>query len=290
MKKVLVTGGDGFVGGSLVTRLLSVGADVTVLRRGTRNGGHRAAPPGVGICTLEELEAEKTFEFDSVFHLATHYVFEHSHEDCSSLVASNVELIMRVGDLAMRSVQSVSLVNISTFMQHHEGRPYQPTCLYAATKQAAEVILQYFSLVPNLTVKTLVFPHIYGEHDQRSKLLNLLIRCAETSTAMELSSGEQVMDLVHIDDAVEALMNVALLPSGRWSISSGREIRVRELVSLIERHSGKTLNVTYNANKDRAMDQYHLWHSAEPLPGWTPRVELEKWLAKIFPLTKGERQ
>lgn len=290
MKRVLVTGGEGFVGNSLVARLISNGADVTVLRRSAREVEHRPSPPGPHICTLEQLEAEETFEFDSVFHLATHYVFEHSHEDCSSLVASNVELIMRVGDLAMRSVQSVSLVNVSTFMQHHEGLPYQPTCLYAATKQAAEVILQYFSLAPNMTVKTLVFPHIYGENDQRPKLLNLLIRCAKTSTEMELASGQQVMDLVHVDDAVEALMYVALRPSGRWSISSGQVIKIRDLVSLIERHSGKTLNVRYNANKDRALDQYHLWHSAEPLPGWAPKVELENWLAQVFPLTKGENQ
>jgi nucleoside-diphosphate-sugar epimerase len=87
--------------------------------------------------------------------------------------------------------------------------------------------------------------------------------------------------MVHISDITKALEMVLLDkgPAGRWQITSGKAIRVVEIVEYIKSISGNALNVQFDESLDRAMDCYELWSNAPTLPNWTASKELLNWLS-----------
>src|SRR6266849_2891380 len=93
----------------------------------------------------------------------------------------------------------------------------------------------------------LMLSDTFGPGDSRPKLLNLMRSAASTGKLLEMSPGEQLVDLVYIDDVIEAFKLAAdrMLPDGmaarheHYSVCSGTPIRVRALVPLV----GKSLGV-----------------------------------------------
>ena len=285
MSKTLVTGALGFVGGELVRSLMSDARNVSLLVREGRQGAARTKFPNVSeILTLRELiEEPNRRTFETIFHLATVYVYDNSIRDVSNLVDGNITLPATLADVAVRWGNPVSFVNVSTFMQHFEGHEYRPTCLYAATKKAAEDVLAYYGNAhSDFTVGHLVFPHVYGEGDTRMKLLNLLINASKSKLNLQLGSGKQLLDLVHVSDAVSALRSLEHLGTGRWSIGGGEHYSTRELADLFSEISGSKLDISFDPMKDRQFDTFKTWDTAPRLPNWAPSVDLKTWISDRF--------
>ena len=283
MSNALVTGALGFVGGQLAHSLIAEGRDVTLLVREEKLAEARTKFSGANeIISLQDLvDSPLDRIFDTIFHLATVYIYDHSVEDIPDLIAGNITLPATLADIASRWGSKVSFVNVSTFMQHFQGSEYSPTCLYAATKKSIEDILAYYTqAVEGFNTSHLVFPHIYGEADTRTKVLNLLINATKTHTALHLASGKQLLDLVHVSDAVTALKIAETLGTGRWSIGSDKYFSIRELTELVREISEVELDINFDERKDRTFDTFKIWNTAEPLPGWTRKIDLQHWVAQ----------
>lgn len=285
MKRTLITGALGFVGGELTRTLINDGRYVTVL---VRDGKQQEARIKFGdiidVITLEELvDAPQKATFETIFHLATVYVYENTIQDIPRIIEANITLPTTLADIVARNGTQVSFVNISTFMQHFEGSEYSPTCLYAATKKSIEDILVFYTnTFENFQAVDVVFPHIYGENDTRLKLVNLLVNASKSQSVLHLASGRQVLDLVHVKDAVTALKIAENLGKGRWSIGSSRIYSVREITELIQEISGVQLEINFDIRKDRNFDTFEVWETARRLPGWTQQIELPQWLIEQF--------
>lgn len=283
MSKALLTGALGFVGGQLARSLIAENRDVTLLvREGKQTEARREFPGAKEIVTLQDLvESPRERIFDTIFHLATVYIYENKVEDIPNLIDGNIALPATLADIAARWGSEVSFVNVSTFMQHFQGSEYSPTCLYAATKKSIEDILAYYTqTVKGFSTSHLVFPHIYGEGDTRIKVLNLLINATKSHSALHLASGRQLLDLVHVSDAVTALRLAETLGTGRWSIGSDKCFSIRELTELMSEISGVRLDINFDEGKDRKFDTFEIWNTAEPLPGWTRKIDLQQWVTQ----------
>lgn len=279
MDRILVTGGLGYVGGHLLRRLENGSSKVSLL---VRQGELDHALKGkFQLLTIDELELNaKEKQFNIVINLAGKYSFDHQTVGVNELLSSNVVLPIRVAAAVSRSGTRVRWVQASTFMQHFNGLDRKPSCFYASTKQTIEDLLGYFEN-DSFHVTSLVFPHIFGEDDKREKLINLFLRFAKTGNMIQLSSGSQAMDLVHVEDIVNALEMVIKTDglAGRWQISSGKLIRVAEIAEFVNLNSQNGIRFQFDPTRDRPFDCYELWINAPALPNWRPEKELFTWLA-----------
>ena len=287
----LVTGGTGFIGASLVRRLVSDGWETHVIVRpdsdlSVLSGIGQAIRVHVHDGSTEGLIAiVKAASPRVVFHLASLFLAQHAPQDVERLIHSN--LLFSTQLLEAMSVNSVRyLINTGTSWQHYENRDYSPVCLYAATKQAFEAVLTYYVEVSGLSAITLKLCDTYGPDDPRVKLFTLLRKTARTRELLLMSPGEQLIDLVYIDDVLDAylLATERLLQdkvSGHeiYAVTSGQPVKLRDLVAGYSQIIGQPLLIEWGARPYRPREVMLPWNKGEIVPGWEPKVALAAGIA-----------
>jgi nucleoside-diphosphate-sugar epimerase len=299
VRRALVTGVTGFVGAHLARALLADGIEV-----------HAVVRPGANLHRIPDLVDRVVLHDDEgtaaaldravvagapevTFHLATRFVGEHGPNEVGPLVVDNVAFPARLAD-ALARAGAAHLVNVGTAWQHVGGAEYRPKNLYAATKQAFEDVLAHYQERGTLRTVTVNLYDTYGPLDHRPKLLALLRRAVETGQTLELSSGGQLLDLVHVDDVVGALRLAAdrcrdgtVAPGSRFSASSGEARTVRDVVAVFDRVAGRPVPVHWGARPDRPGEMLEHWDAGPPVPGWSPGIDLERGLADLLAERQG---
>jgi nucleoside-diphosphate-sugar epimerase len=292
--RVLLTGGNGYIGSNLVRRLLIEGFEVHVIVRPKSNltllkaelcsiTVHRYDEAGNTL--VEVMEKVKP---EIVFHLGSLFLPDHSAGDVKALIDSNILFSTQLID-AMSVVGIGCLVNTGTSWQSFENEIYNPVNLYAATKQAFEDILRYYTEAKDLRVITLRLFDTYGANDPRPKLVNLLKQTFETGHVLEMSPGEQLIDLVYIEDVVECfivagrrLIQAKESLAEVYAVSSLAPISLRELVAVFSEVAGKPLNVNWGVKSYRSREVMLPWASGCTLPEWGPKTPLTKGLRRCL--------
>jgi nucleoside-diphosphate-sugar epimerase len=291
-RRALLTGASGFVGGALTRRLLADGWEVhLVLREGSSTDRLPSQGPRLHLHrhngdTLQLIEVMRVAAPEVVFHLASLFLATHKPEDVERLIHSNLLFSTQLAE-AMAACGVRRLVNTGSSWQHYEDQDYNPVCLYAATKQAFNALLRYFVECHGLRVVTLKLFDTYGIGDPRPKVLNLLKRVALERTSLDMSPGDQLLDLVYIDDAVEAfIMAYEQLADGRqqsamedYGVSSGKPMRLRDIGALYAKVCGKPLAIDWGRRPYRDREVMVPWRSYCGVPGWQPKMDLAEGLA-----------
>jgi nucleoside-diphosphate-sugar epimerase len=286
-RKTLVTGATGFVGSNLVRGLITDGWGVAVLVR--ESSDLDAISDLIQLIEIYRFDGKidtmvaifSEYRPDVVFHVASLFLANHHTDQIESLVESNILFgVQLVEGMAETGVKC--LVNTSTSWEYYDNGKYNPVNLYAATKRAFLDVLEYYIEAKNVRAITLRLCDTYGPNDQRPKLLNLLKRIAGTDEVIALSPGWQKIDMVHIDDVINGyilsahrLLNSEVIGHEIYKLSSDNPISIRELVGLLERRIGKSINVEWGARTYRDREVMEPWEGGESLPGFETVVSLE---------------
>lgn len=264
-KKCLITGATGFIGSNLMKKLLTLNWDITIICRSSSslknidsciNQIKIFKYDGKNISCLIKLFEKENFEV--VFHLASLFISEHSKEDVSDLIKSNILFGSEILEAMKETKFTKLLINTGTSWQHYEGEEYNPVNLYAATKEAFEKIIKYYVEAENIRCITLKLFDTYGENDTRPKLINLLNKFADEKQVLNMSLGEQKLDLVHIDKvtdayikAYEILKNNLNIKYDSYGVFSGNQKTLREIVKDFEVRTGKKVLINWGARPYR---------------------------------------
>jgi nucleoside-diphosphate-sugar epimerase len=290
----LVTGATGFVGSHLVQKLIAENWTVHAIVR-SHSQLHQIEPfltkmtLHVHDGTSENLlDIVKTVKPAVVFHLASLVLVEHSIRDIIPLLQSNLIFATQLVE-AMVARQCYCLINTGTFWQHYNNKEYSPVCLYAATKQAFEVILQFYLETTPLKVVTLKLFDTYGPNDPRPKLFNLLKKATQNQETLALSPGEQLIDLVYINDVVEAYFIAAkqlqYQPDSThqyYAVSSHNPISLKQVVSIYEQETNTQLPIQWGGKNYRQREVMIPWNQGKWLPGWQPTIDIRQGIKKSY--------
>jgi nucleoside-diphosphate-sugar epimerase len=292
---VLLTGGTGFVGGHLARRLFADGWDVhAVVRPSPVRTTRTALADALGENqvhihdgTMEGMaRIVQGVRPTIIFHVASMVLTQHSPSDICGLVRSNIEFGLQLAEAgALHGVRQ--FINTGTAWQHFGDADYSPVNLYAATKQAMTDLLRYYADAGAMRITNLELFDTYGPNDPRQKFFALLRNASAAGHTLAMTAGEQWIDVVYIDDVVEAYLAAARgvteagTPFDTFAVSSGRPIPLREVVATWQRIAQRSVHVVWGAKAYRPREIMRPWSRGKPLPDWQARVDLEEGIRRM---------
>jgi nucleoside-diphosphate-sugar epimerase len=289
----VITGATGFVGSNLTKYLIDKNEfEIHLIIRSNSNLENiDSFKELVNIFTYDG-ELNKLLLFfkkinpDTVFHLASNFIAEHESSDIDTLIDSNITFGLHILE-AMKVSNTKKLINTGTSWQHYKNEGYNPVCLYAATKQAFESLIEYYSQAESFKVITLKLFDTYGENDKRLKLINLLNKYADDGTILKMSPGEQILNLVHVDDVCNAfyiasknIVDKHYVGANNYTVSNPESYKLKDLILLFENVSGKKIKVIWGGRPYRNREVMRLWDKGQKLPNWNASISLKKGLKK----------
>lgn len=293
-KRALITGATGYIGSNLVHYLVKEGWDTHIITR--RNSDLKELDAVLSEITVHHHDGTSSgmvkvmahAKPEIVFHLASLFLAQHKTEDIEALISSNLVFSTQLVEaMAVNDVQY--LVNTGTSWQHYNNEDYNPVNLYAATKQAFEDILAYYIEAHGLKATTLALFDTYGPNDPRAKLIALLWKTAFTQQPLSMSPGEQMIDLVHIDDVMRAYtlavssLRHQTVGHTHYGVSSGAPIRLKDLVAVFQEATQTTLPITFGGRPYRPREVMVPWVKHQAVPKWKPQVPFEIGIQQTCP-------
>ena len=282
--KVFLTGATGFIGSQLAQRLVAEGHELAiVVRPESQLDILQAVLPQMQVHVYDGsyaslLHAMQAAKPEVVIHVASLFLAQHKPEDVARLVESNLNFPTQLLE-AMSQLGIKQLINTGTSWQHYQNEDYNPVNLYAATKQAFETLLAYYVEAQGFKAITLKLFDTYGPGDTRPKLFSLLRKVARTGEVLRMSSGEQLLDLVYIDDVLAAyLLAMTRLPKVTkvecYAVSNLARLSLRELVLIYRETAGLAVKVEWGGLPYRTREVMVPWYKGAVMPGWEPKVPL----------------
>ena len=302
MKKyAIVTGGTGFVGKNLIHKLILEGWSVKALFRKSSNlkkllyddlnyvDIYIVDDNNTVLGVLKDIARRVDVKRTVVFHIAALVQGgECKDEDIEELISSNVTYGTKIASAAIK-VGIKNLITTGTAWQHYHDDTYNPVNLYAASKEALDVILKFYEEVYELKKITLQLFDTYGENDSRKKIIDLIIDNSRNGQILDMSPGEQYIDLVYIDDVINAYIIAAdylikqdYRKCGIYGISSEEPIKLKELVKLIEQLTGNKTKINFGGREYRQREVMMPWKNHPILPGWNRQISIKEGLLRIL--------
>jgi UDP-glucose 4-epimerase len=309
--RILITGGAGFIGAHLVTRLLDAGATVAIIDNlSTGSHANLATCHDAGLLWrnvfIHDIRDQATpnlisrWEPDIVVHLAAQARVTRSAaniiEDATTNILGTLNVLNAVRQAgAERIVLASSGGTIygempeghSVFTESSARQPLSP---YGVSKSTADSYTNLYATLYGIQAITLALDNIYGTRLDSQPCADII-----PATAMAMltghpatirGDGRQTRDFVHVDDAVEALRLACFtpLPSSPMmvNIGSGVATPINDVVDLLEAHLPNHLprqyvpalpyEVTRNCLDPRA---------AAEILGWKPSIDLPTGIARV---------
>ena len=297
-KRVLVTGGSGFVGSNLIPFLKKAGAVVS-------------APDRAEYDLMRQLDVVRMFEDlrpEIVFHLAAYVGGILANRDkpadfCYRNLFLGAEVIHQAQQTGVKKY--ITLMGGCSYPAHApspieeiqlwQGYPQSESAPYSLAKAMAQELAKAYRRQYGLNAIVLVPGNIYGPHDnfdlQGSHVIPALIRkyieAKERGDAEVVAwgSGKPLRDFIYIGDVCEAILLAAQTYDGSdlINISSGQRTSIRELVDLVAELTGFQGRVVWDTTKpDGQMDKGFAVERMKKILGFTPRISLRGGLQKTI--------
>lgn len=289
--KLLLTGATGFIGSQLAHRLVAEGHELAILVRPDSSlDVLKAVLPQIQVNIYDGSYASLLCAMEAakpslICHLASLFLAQHRPQDVARLIESNVNFPTQMLE-AMNQVGVKHLVNTGTSWQHFQNGFYNPVNLYAATKQAFESLLTYYVEAHGFKAITLKLFDTYGPGDTRPKLFSMLRNATRDGSTLRMSPGEQLLDIVYIDDVLDAYIVAiarisAVSNTENYVISNTQRLSLRELTAVYSEVVDRPLSVEWGGLPYRPREVMVPCKDLTPVPGWAPRVSLRDGIARM---------
>jgi nucleoside-diphosphate-sugar epimerase len=300
-RRVLVTGGSGFIGSHLCEKLAARGFEVASL---SRSPGWLAVAVADGRCAHLPCDvtdaascaaAIEAYRPHVLVHLMSHPDAGESAAQSQACIDHNVTGTLNVLEGFRRAQGGLFVYGDSTKVFGNCEVPYReasagrPNSSYAITKAAGWQFCELYAQVHEINVCAIRPTMVYGPR-QRFNLFTFLIQCVQRGDAeIRLDGGDQTRDPLYVDDAAEAYADVVAageaMAGRRLSIGGGEEHRVASLAARVARMLGSEQRIVTVPGKARPTEIWRSWcdnREAREALGWEPRTDLDAGLRATF--------
>ncbi len=299
MKKVVVTGGAGFIGSHLSEGLAGGGYHVTIVDNLSTGK----------MENIEELIRKDNVDFIQgsitdlsllqkhfqgvtyVFHQAALARVPRSIDDPLSANEANItgslSVLLAARDNSVKKViyaSSSSVYGGTPVLPQNETLPPSPLSPYALTKLAAEYYCGIFHQIYGLSTASLRYFNVYGPkqdpYSQYSTVIAAFLgRVSQNLPPIIHGDGEQTRDLTYVADVVQAnILAAENNAEGVFNVGSGRNVTINQLASMILKVTGKDLNPIYQEPRAGDPRQTLADISKAKSFGYEPKYDLDAGL------------
>ena len=302
-KRVLVTGGAGFLGSHLCERLLEEGHDVLCvdnLFTGTRaNIRHLLDNPN-----FEFMRHDVTFplyvEVDSIYNLACPASPIHYQHDPIQTTKTSVHGAINMLGLAKRLNVPILQASTSEVYGDPEVHPQtedywghvnpvgQRSC-YDEGKRCAETLFFDYHRQLDLSIKVARIFNTYGPrmHPNDGRVVsNFIVHALQGQPITIYGDGSQTRSFCYVDDLIDGLIRLMNSPrevTGPINIGNPRELTVKELAELVIEKTGSSVKLEFHdlPSDDPRQRQPDITRARQQL-GWEPKISLDEGLDRTI--------
>jgi UDP-glucose 4-epimerase len=310
-KRVLITGGLGFLGSNIARELVEAGARVVLVDSLIPEyGGNRANIAGieeqvtVNISDVRDAHslAPLLREQDVLFNLAGQTSHLDSMTDPFTDLEINCRSQLSILEACRRHNPEIKVVFASTrqiygrprYLPVDEEHPVAPVDVNGIDKAAGEAYHVLYGEVYGLRVCALRLTNVYGPRmrvrDARQTFLGIWLKAALLGERIEVwGDGSQLRDLLYVDDAVRAFLLAAASDAADgqvFNVGVESSISLRDLAELLVRvHGGGSYELVPFPPDRKAIDIGHYYTRADRVRaalGWEPTIPLEEGLRRTL--------
>ncbi len=303
-RRILVTGGAGYIGSHTVRLLLEQGYDVTVVDDLSRGYGHNVPDGRLARLNLSQTsgltELIRQTRSEAVIHFAAFIAVGESMKQPERYFANNLggSLSLLTAMLHAGVKHIVFSSTAAVYGTPHttpilESFPIQPVNPYGESKVMVETLLKWFGQIHGITSVSLRYFNAAGadpagslgeEHDPETHLIPLLLRAVTTGKPVTVfgndydsPDGTCIRDYIHVDDLAQAhILAVEYLLGGgasdQFNVGTGAGHTVLQVIRAVEEVTGQ--KVPYVIGPRREGDPPALVAGSDKLRtrlGWKPQ-------------------
>ncbi len=301
MKKILVTGGAGFIGSTLVKVLQQSQYEVFVIDNLSFGQRHFISIPDDHFFEVDILNAAALKELiqainpDGVIHLAAihfiPYCNQHPFEAANINIQGTWNVLEAIKNTQTQKVVFASTAAIYPISNHplHEDIPASPTDIYGLSKFTGEHLMHRFHLETSLPIIVCRFFNAIGPNETNPHLFPTILEQIKAGIrTIQLGNLTPKRDYIHVQDVAEVvnkLMNQWDKGYGVFNVGSGQEYSVIEIVEAFEEALGEKILVETDVTKVRHVDRMHLVADITKLKNtlnWTPSFNIRDAIKELL--------
>lgn len=305
MKKILVTGGAGFIGSHLVDRLIEMHNHVIVYDNFDKyyTGKEDNISPHFGNPNFTLIRGD-ILDYDMlckamkkvkiIFHLAAQVGVRHSFEKPVEANNVNATGTLNVLNAAKKNhlkkiifASSSSVYGMPRYMPIDEKHPTDPISIYGASKLAAEKYCRIHSDLLGLPTIILRYHTVYGPRQRPDMAIHKWVgRLFADKPPIVYGDGSQTRDFTYVADIVNGTLRAAEIDGigGEiFNLGSGSRISVNDVVKLLIKFTGREIEPVYEQPKLGDVSDTHADVSrAEGALGYKAKVTLEEGIKRFI--------
>jgi UDP-glucose 4-epimerase len=291
-RRILVTGGSGFIGRSVVADLCAAGADIRVVDLQPHPDPSVEIVIG-DIADPAVLAAALEGGFDSIVHLAAVTSVLRSLEHPLLTYRTNVaataallEAARATGVEALAFASTNAVTGLAGPAPITESAALAPLTPYGSTKAAGEMLMSAYSASYGLRCSCLRMTNVYGVGmHAKDSIVARLMRAIRVGKTFEVyGDGRQVRDYVNVKDVVSAFR--LALATDDWAgpivIGTSESLSVLDVIDAVRRVTGADLAVRHVPAKSGEMPAVVVDPSKALAAGWSPLLRFEDGLRDVW--------
>ena len=302
--KLLVTGGLGFIGSNFILKLLNetnefdiINVDAELYGANQKNldsiKNHKKYEFVKGNITNKRLMEELISKCDAVVNFAAESFVDRSINNADPFLVSNIRGAFTILDIITK--QKKRMIQISTDEVFgslstgtaDEQTKFNPSSPYAATKAAAELLINSFSVTFNPDVVITRCTNNYGPRQFPEKLIPKTIILAKQGKNIPIyGNGKNLRDWIFVEEHCDAVYEILMNgKSGQtYNISANNEINNLEIVNKILEIMGKSSDLIEFVEDRPGHDQRYSLDSSKIKNefGWSTKINFEEGLRKTI--------
>lgn len=306
-QRVLVLGGAGFIGSTLVRALVQQGHSPRILSRPSRSGANlRPVLANVELMHgdfMDDAVLRAAMKgVDTVYHLITttfpNMVLESSNYDLLSNLLPTIRMLEIARETGVRRIVYASsggtVYGEPQRLPINESHPLAPKSAYGQSKLTIENYLNFYARTTPLEVSVLRLSNPFGPSQNpygAQGIVAVALGCARDRRPLRVfGDGCAVRDYIYVDDVVSAMLLAADAQPDVFNVSSGVGRSVNDVIAAVEKASGQRIEreVIPQRSGDVSINVLDSSRARERL-GWQPRVDFEDGIVRTWRALAEER-